>query len=56
MRHALPIVLAAVLAGCASSPTAIDHTYNLEGADVSTRELDGDLFVDYRVQGQLHVF
>jgi hypothetical protein len=55
MRHALPIVLAAVLAGCATSPTANDPTANLEGADVTTREVDGDLVEEYRVQGQLHV-
>ena len=56
MRHTLFLVLAALaLAGCASTPSANDPTAGLEGADVTSRTVDGDLVEEYRVQGQLHV-
>ena len=54
-RPALILVLAAALVGCASTPAANDPTAGLEGADVTTREVDGDRIEEYRVQGQLHV-
>ena len=41
-----------LLAGCA---TTSDPTANLEGADVTSRMVDGDRVEEYRVQGQLHV-
>lgn len=54
MRTAsIPLVLAGLLfAGCASTG---DPTANLEGADVTTRMVDGDRIEEYRVQGQLQV-
>ena len=55
MRLALSFVLAAALAGCASTPAATDPTAGLEGADVTRRTVDGDVIEEYRVQGQLHV-
>jgi hypothetical protein len=55
MRTALLFVLAALVAGCASTPSANDPTAGLEGADVTTRMVDGDRIEEYRVQGQLHV-
>jgi hypothetical protein len=42
-----------LLAGCAT--TGGDPTANLEGADVTSRMVDGDRVEEYRVQGQLHV-
>ena len=55
MRTAFLFVLAALVAGCASTPSANDPTAGLEGADVTTRMVDGDRIEEYRVQGQLHV-
>ena len=55
MRTVYIPVLAAVLAGCASTPSASDPTAGLEGAEVTTRVVDGDRIEEYRVQGQLHV-
>ena len=55
MRTALLFVLAVLVAGCASTPSANDPTAGLEGADVTTRMVDGDRIEEYRVQGQLHV-
>ena len=43
-----------VLAGCATTG-ASDPTADLEGADVTTRMVDGDRIEEYRVQGLLHV-
>ena len=49
-----PSLLATLLlAGCAT--TGSDPTANLEGADVTSRMVDGDRVEEYRVQGQLHV-
>ncbi|QNP39562.1 DUF2782 domain-containing protein [Lysobacter solisilvae (ex Woo and Kim 2020)] len=46
-------LLGAALAGCATMGG--DPTANLEGADVTTRMVDGDRIEEYRVQGQLQV-
>lgn len=46
---------ACVLAGCATAPENADPTAELEGADVTTRMVDGDRIDEYRVQGMLHV-
>jgi hypothetical protein len=43
----------ALLAGCATMDT--DPTANLQGAEVTTRTVDGDQIEEYRVQGQLQV-
>ena len=51
IRCSLPLAL--LLGGCASM--ASDPTANLEGADVTSRTIDGDLIEEYRVQGQLQV-
>ncbi|MFC5579034.1 DUF2782 domain-containing protein [Lysobacter niabensis] len=54
-RFVLPLLLANLcLAGCATMDSG-DPTADLEGADVSTRMVDGDRVDEYRVQGQLHV-
>ena len=51
----LPLLLAnLLLASCATTGSG-DPTANLEGADVTTRMVDGDRVEEYRVQGQLHV-
>lgn len=61
MRIALNLPLAAlalstvlVLGGCATT-TARDPTAGLEGAEVTTRTVEGDLIEEYRVQGRLQV-
>ena len=51
----LPLLLGGLfLAGCATMDSG-DPTANLEGADITTRMVDGDRVDEYRVQGQLHV-
>lgn len=56
MRTA-PFLMAAMatvlLAGCATLDT--DPTASLQGAEVTTRTVDGDQIEEYRVQGQLQV-
>ena len=55
MRIATTALLAALaLAGCATTGDT-DPTANLEGAEVTTRTVDGDRIEEYRVQGQLQV-
>lgn len=50
----LTVVLAsALLAACAT--TGGDPTAGLQGAEVTTRMVDGDQIEEYRVQGQLQV-
>lgn len=45
-----------MLAGCATTAgNTVDPTAGLEGADVTSRRVDGDLIEEYRVQGRLHV-
>jgi hypothetical protein len=52
-----PFLMAALagvlLAGCATMDA--DPTANLQGAEVTTRTVDGDQIEEYRVQGQLQV-
>ena len=48
--------LLAGLAGCATTGDSdTDPTAGLEGAEITTRMVDGDRVDEYRVQGQLHV-
>ena len=47
------VLAATAFAGCATAPA--DPTANLEGAEVTTRTVDGDRIEEYRVQGQLQV-
>ena len=49
----LAILAAVALVGCAT--TGGDPTANLQGAEVTTRTVDGDQIEEYRVQGQLQV-
>ncbi len=53
MRKIVLASLVLAVAGCAT--TAADPTANLEGAEVTTRMVDGDRVEEYRVQGQLQV-
>ena len=53
MRALVSLMLALTLAGCATMDS--DPTAGLEGADVTTRMVDGDRVEEYRVQGQLQV-
>ena len=48
------LLAVAALSGCATVDER-DPTANLEGADVTSRTVDGDLIEEYRVQGQLQV-
>lgn len=50
----LTLALSAVLAGCATM-AGRDPTADLEGAEVTSRMIEGDLIEEYRVQGRLHV-
>ena len=57
MRVSLAVLLAPVLlalGACASMPDE-DPIAGLQGADVTTRMVDGDKVEEYRVQGQLQV-
>ncbi len=54
MRIVTPLLLLIALAGCATTG-ASDPTTNLEGADITTRMVDGDRVDEYRIAGQLHV-
>jgi hypothetical protein len=53
----VPVLMATLagvlLAGCATMGD--DPTASLEGAEVTTRMVDGDQVEEYRVQGQLQV-
>jgi len=53
MRAIAPLLLTLCLAGCATMDS--DPTAGLEGADVTTRMVDGDRVDEYRVQGQLRM-
>jgi hypothetical protein len=53
MRLITTAMLAVALAGCATMDT--DPTAHLQGADVTSRMIDGDRVEEYRVQGQLQV-
>jgi hypothetical protein len=53
MRALVSLMLALALASCATMDS--DPTAGLEGADVSSRMVDGDRVDEYRVQGQLQV-
>ena len=54
MRPIVFLVCLLALAGCATMASD-DPTAGLEGADVTTRMVDGDQIEEYRVQGQLQV-
>jgi hypothetical protein len=49
------VFLVVLLAGCATTGGTTDPTAGLEGADITTRMVDGDRVDEYRIAGQLHV-
>ena len=53
MRAIAPVLIALALGACATMSE--DPTAGLQGADVTTRMVDGDRIDEYRVQGQLQV-
>lgn len=53
MRAIATLLLALTLGACATMGD--DPTAGLQGADVTTRIVDGDRIDEYRVQGQLQV-
>lgn len=53
MRAIAPLLLALTLGACATMSD--DPTAGLQGADLTTRMVDGDRIDEYRVQGQLQV-
>ena len=53
MRALIPLLLTLALGACATMDS--DPTARLQGADMTTRMVDGDRIDEYRVQGQLQV-